>query len=233
MSTLFERVRRELYAAQDEDYRRFHQSLCPNADLMIGVRMPIIRKITRKIARSEDFRSYFSVEPYYYEEYMITGILIAAAPLNCDEKFSLLASFIPKMDNWAVCDAVASSFKLNHKTNPTISDMWQFFTSYQNSQETFSLRFMFVMFLDHFLLPEYLSQIFTILNQTNSEEYYVMMAEAWLIAEAFIKYRETTLDFLKQNHLSKFVQNKAIQKIRESYRVSDQDKSMLLTLKRH
>lgn len=241
---MFDAIHQKLLAAQDEKYRQFHQSLCPNADQMIGVRMPVVRQLAREVAKNSDFRSYLDdPTPHCYEETMIEGIIIATAPLDKDERLQYLHNFIPKIDNWAVCDCVAASFKFKSATKTTHSskpntnlalpEMWAFLLEFQNSSTAFALRFMLVMFLDHFLLPEYLPKILNIVDQISSEEYYVMMAQAWLIAEAFIKERAATLSFLQHNHLSKFVQNKAIQKIRESYRVPDNDKTILLSLKRN
>ena len=73
---------------------------------------------------------------------------------------------------------------------------------------------------------------FQTLNHIHSDQYYVKMAQAWLIAEMFTKHRDVTLQFLQKNNLSNWVQNKAIQKARESYRVSEVDKTMLSKLKR-
>ncbi len=296
MPTTFLQIRRQLFATADAKYREFHQGLCPQADHMIGVRIPLLRRLAREISRA-DFRTYLAAtrdHEQYYEEIMLEGIIIATAPMSSDERFAYLRNFIPKIDNWAVCDSVAASFKLQPndqcesstalsaesaprtlrtssalRTVPRAA-LWEFLQSYAHSEEPFAVRFALVMFLDYFLTPDYLSQIFNLLRELNAAEvstpkpdhalaqnqrsvhnqdkaqiplpqpvnqaYYVMMAEAWLLAEAFVVQRAATLKFLRESYaqgiLPKFVQNKAIQKIRESYRVSPSDKALLLTLKR-
>ncbi len=60
------------------------------------------------------------------------------------------------------------------------------------------------------------------------KHYYVNMIIAWLFAEAFIKQRAKTLEFLKSHRLNKFTINKGISKCRDSLRVSVEDKEMLI-----
>ena len=138
------------------------------------------------------------------------------------------AWFVPLIHDWATCDVFCSSFKF--KTSD-LSQVWDFITTYRTSSEEYELRFMLVMMLDHFLLPEYLDRIFAIIDQLKSEQYYVNMATAWLVAEAFAKHRDATLDYLSHDQLSVFTHNKAIQKARESRRVSPADKQTLLGMK--
>lgn len=102
---------------------------------------------------------------------------------------------------------------------------------YRSSQEEYALRFMLVMFLDHFILPEYLERVFDLLDEIKSDKYYVEMAKAWLVAELFAKFRNETLGYLQRDQLSVFAHNKAIQKARESRRISDDDKQLLSSLK--
>lgn len=45
------------------------------------------------------------------------------------------------------------------------------------------------------------------------DRYYVKMAMAWVIAEIFIKFRQSALRLLETKKLDKFVQNKTISKI--------------------
>ncbi len=226
---MIEELRAELFALQDVKYREFHSGLCPGLDAMIGVCIPELRKLAKTITR-QDFRKFLrEVENQYYEETMIEGIVIAAAKMAFAERLDYLRKFIPKIDNWAVCDCVAASFRLYEDEKRM---MWDFLKTLQTSQEEFTLRFMLVMFLDHYLEAPYLDEIIKILNGIKSNDYYVNMAEAWLIAEMFTVNREKTLQFLQNNRLSDFTHNKAIQKARESYRVSNADKQKLLSLKR-
>ncbi len=224
-----EELREELLLREDATYREFHLKTCPQAQHVIGVRMPEQRKLAKKIILSSDFWQLLdNFEPYYYEEILITGIVVASAPMELEERFSYAASFLPKINNWAVCDCFCASFKFHEEDLPQV---WNYITSFRSSNQEYALRFMFVVILDHFIRAEYLERIYELLDNVQSEQHYVEMAKAWLVAELFIKFRNQTLDYLMHDQLSKFAHNKAIQKVCESFRVSDQDKQMLRGMK--
>lgn len=224
-----EKIIKQLMALQDLKYREFHSGLCPRTENIIGVRIPEQRKIAKELIK-DDFRKFLAeVKNEFYEETMIEGIVIAMAPMSLDDRMEYLTRFVPKIDNWAVCDSVCASFKLLPKERDTY---WNFVLTYRGSVREFELRFMLIMMLDLFLDDEHLQQIFTIIDTLRTEAYYVNMATAWLVAEAFTKYRDETLRFLQDNHLSRFTHNKAIQKACESYRVDTDDKILLRSMKR-
>ncbi len=219
----------KLFELQDVKYREFHSGLCPGTDSIIGVRIPLLRKLAKEIAK-QDYRQFLAeVRNEYYEETMLEGLVIATAKMLLAERLELLKSFVPKIDNWAVCDCVCASFRFRPEDLP---EAWQFILQYQKSEREFELRFMLIMMLNYFVMLEYLRQVLEVVDGIKNTAYYVKMAQAWLIAEIFIKHRDAGLEFLRENHLSAWVQNKAIQKIRESYRAAPADKQMLLKYKK-
>lgn len=225
---LREKIIQRLQEKQDLKYRDFHSGLCPGTVNIIGVRIPEQRKIARELTR-DGWREFLNeVQNEFYEETMVEGIIIATAKMNLTERLEWLARFVPKIDNWAVCDSVCASFKLKPAELP---EFWRFIEHYRTSQHKFEQRFRLIMMLNYFLTDSYIEKVLQNVNSVKSEAYYVKMAQAWLIAEAFAKFREPTLVFLKHNNLDTWVQNKAIQKIRESYRVSLEDKELVKDLK--
>ncbi len=222
-------LREQLLDLADTTYREFHLRTCPFAEHLIGVRMPAQRRLAKTIIKSGNYWTFLDeIDPYYYEELLITGIVIASAPMSPDERFGYIQRFLPKINNWAICDSFCSSFKIKP---PEQSAYWNFLMQFQNSDQEFTLRFLFVMILDHFLLTEYLPQIFQLLDNIKSDQYYVHMAKAWLIAELCIKFRDKTFDYLQHDLIPPVTHNKAIQKACESYRISDEDKAHLRSLK--
>ncbi len=222
-------LRARLFELEDAAYRDFHLKTCPQAKHVIGVRMPEQRKLAKEIYRGDFWQFLNEVQPQYYEETLITGIVIASAPLSLAERLDYTAWFVPQIDNWAICDCFCASFKPKAEDLPVL---WDFINQIGASSAEYARRFMLVMLLDRFLLPEYLPQIFAITDNLKSDQYYVNMATAWLIAEAFTKFRAATLEYLRHDHLSTFTHNKAIQKARESRRITPEDKALLATLRR-
>ncbi len=222
-------LRQSLKELADDAYRDFHLKTCPQAEHLIGVRMPKQRNLAKQVIKGDFWNFLDAVQPYYYEETLITGIVIATAPMALAEKLNYIAWFVPQINNWAICDCFCASFKIKSEDLP---HFWRFIIEIGQDHGEYTQRFMLVMLLDHFLLPEYLPQIFELIDNIQTDKYYVNMATAWLVAEAFTKFRSETLEYIRHDKLSIFTHNKAIQKIRESRRVSAEDKALLVTLKR-
>lgn len=223
-----EELRERLLDLEDAGYREFHLKTCSQTQHVIGVRMPEQRKLAKEITKDDFWQFLDEIQPHYYEEVLITGIVIASAPMALAERLDYVAWFIPHINNWAICDCFCASFKPKPEDLPRL---WDFIIEIGQDDAEYAQRFMLVMMLDHFLLPEYLPRIFQIIDSIKSDLYYVNMATAWLVAEAFTKFRNKTLDYLRSDQLSTFTHNKAIQKARESRRITSEDKATLAALK--
>ena len=223
-----EEIRKELFKLQDKKYKEFHSTLCPNTDNIIGVRVPELRKLAQKIAK-EDFDTYLiNAKNDYYEEIMLQGMVIGYAKINFEQTASYLKSFIPKIYNWAVCDTTVAGLKITKKHK---EEMWEFLKQYLKSKKEFELRFAIVMLLDFYITEEYIGEVLKILNTVKHEGYYVKMAVAWAISVAFVKFPERTMELLKNNELDDFTYNKSLQKIIESYRISEETKKKIRKMK--
>lgn len=100
------------------------------------------------------------------------------------------------------------------------------------SKDQWKIRFGLITLMSYYIEKEYLDEIFEMCSKVENKEYYVQMGQAWLVSTLFIKFRDETLEYLKDNSLDKWTQNKAIQKIRESFRVSEEDKELVKSLKK-
>ena len=213
-----------LISMQDEKYREFHSSLVLNSKYeMIGIRLPIMRDIAKKISQSniEEFLKY--AQDNYYEEVMIQGLVISHIK---DEKifYNYFKEYVKKIDNWALCDSFCNSIKIVRKHE---EKYFKEAIKMAGNESEFISRVGIVMILNNFISKQNLNVIFDTLNKIHSEKFYINMAEAWLICEMYIKYPEETKNFIKKNNLNKFTQNKAISKIYDSYRVSEEEKELL------
>lgn len=81
--------------------------------------------------------------------------------------------------------------------------------------------------MNFYLDDEYIDLVLDLYKTILSEKYYVNMALAWAYSTAFVKYEEKVTGLIKSKTLSPWVQNKTIQKIRESYRVDNKTKDKL------
>lgn len=230
MNEITQKIRKRLFELEDKKYKEFHGTLCNTCKYeIIGVRVPELRKLAKEIAK-ENFREFLEEkEINYYEEIMLKGLIIGTAKLSFDETCEYLKSFIPIIDNWAVCDITCSSLKITKKY---MDEMWKFLLPYVKSNKEYEIRFAIVMYLSYYIDKKYINEIFKIINCITNEEYYTRMAIAWFISIAYIKEKDVTMIFLNSTNIDDWTYNKALQKITESYRVSKDNKKLIKQMKR-
>ncbi len=214
-----------LISIKDSKYKEFHSSLVVNSKYeMIGIRVPIMKDIAKKIAKTTNIEEFLEfAQDRFYEEVMIQGLVISHIK---DEKlfYKYFKKHINKIDNWALCDTFCSAIKIVEKYE---DKYFKEAVDMSLSDKEFISRVGLIIILSHFVSGKNLDTIFEVLNKINSDLFYINMAEAWLICELYIDYPKETKGFIKKNNLNKFTQNKAISKIHDSYRVSKEEKEIL------
>lgn len=223
------KIRQDLFSMQDLKYKEFHGSLCPDMDNIIGVRIPKLREYAKELYKCNNVKD-IKIEDKYYEELVIQGILIGfqtKAPI--EEVIKQVEEFIPKINSWAVCDTFYAGLKITKKYQ---TEMFKVIKEYLKSTQEYQVRFAIVMLLDYYINDQYIDQVLQILDNVKLDKYYVQMANAWAISICLIKYYNKTLDFLNTTKIDDFTYNKGIQKAIESYRITDEQKEYLRTLKR-
>lgn len=229
---MIEEIRKSLIELKDEKYKEFNKGLCPDTNRqMLGVRIPMLRKLAQKIVKEEDWIEFVKNEDVlYFEEVLLQGLIIAYSKLELDEKFEYIKLFVPRIDSWAINDTFVPTLKIKDKD---IKKYWDFILPYAKSTKEFEIRFAVISMLDYFLIDEYVDKVIDILNNISHEGYYVKMGVAWTLAEIGIKFNEKAIDFLKsENKLDKFTYNKTLQKMIESYRIDSKQKELLRKMKR-
>ena len=228
-----EKIKKELKQLADEKYKEFHKGLCPGTENILGIRVPILRDYARKLSKEYEIHELLNnIDDEYYEEIMLQGMLIGLEKEKDKDIENILKDieeFVPKIDNWAVCDVFCAGLKITKKH---LKEMWDFLQKYVISDKEFEIRFGVVMILDYYIREEYLEKNFDIFDHIKSDQYYVQMAVAWAISICFIKFYDRTIEYLKQAKIDKFTYNKALQKAIESYRISDEEKAQLKKMKK-
>lgn len=208
----------------DEEYKSFSEKLIPNSKIL-GVRSDNLKLIAKEYARSN--LAYFNSNLEYHEEKMVYMLMLSHIK-DIKMIYDNLDKFVPQINNWAICDSLMH-IKIIRKNRDYFMPL---ILKYRYSKNEFEARFAIMMLLSHYMEEEYLDLMIETLENLNNNTYYTEMAAAWLICEIFIKHRDYIYDKFKDLKVTKFVFNKSIQKIKESYRVSKEDKDYLNTLKR-
>lgn len=221
-------VRTHLLSLADEGYKAFHCKLMPgyDEDRVIGVRMPQLRAYAKELIKSGKADAFIESLPHhYYEEDNLHGLIICTIK-DYDEQIARLEELLPSVDNWATCDLLKpASFQKNRER--LLGDIRRWL----DSEETYTVRFGIGMLMAHFLdedfSPKYLEQV----AEIESDEYYINMMRAWYFATALSKQYEASVKLIENRRLDIWTHNKTIQKAVESYRISDEQKQYLKSLK--
>ncbi len=218
----------ELLKLQDKEYAEFQSRLTPtiSKEKFIGVRVPEVRKLAKKCVNQPETNEFLNTLPHkYYDENMLHGLLISEIKdyKKCIEEVD---KFLPYVDNWAVCDIMSPKIFKKYK-----EELLEKIKEWSKSNETYTCRFGIEMLMSHFLDDDFKKEYLEIPAAVHSEEYYVMMIVAWFFATALAKQWDDTIKYIEENRLDKWIHNKTIQKARESYRITDEQKEYLKSLK--
>ena len=223
MQTIEEKLR----AIADPEYREFSAKLTPNIpnELFLGVRLPELRKLAKTLTDDEKTAFLAELPHKYFDENMLHGILLSDIK-DYERCIAETERFLPYIDNWAVCDTTSPKCFGKHKVEllPRIE-------AWIHSSETYTIRFGIGMLMRHFLDDDFETRFLDYVAAIRSEEYYVNMMIAWYFATALAKQWDSAVKYIEDKRLDKWTHNKAIQKARESYRVSDGHKEYLHTLR--
>lgn len=249
-------IQETLLQIKEESYQKFTESLTPGANKILGIRIPILRSMAKELCKG-DWEEVLSYEgDIYFEETMLRGMIISYGAKDMDKALPYIEDFIPRVDNWAVCDSVFMGMKVLQKDRERT---FSFIMSYFHSGKEFYVRVSLLIMMQHLLkcdehgktiprkrnvtvkdmnhkeeIPgKYIIPILELLNREFQEGYYASMAASWLVAECFCIFPYHTTCFLKSNpSMGKETYNKAIQKICESRIPEDEVKALLRQMKR-
>ena len=223
-----EEIRQSLFELQDIKYRDFQAKLIPGKDTetMIGVRTPELRKLAKQMLKREEIGEFLRDLPHrYFDEDQLHAFIVSGIKEygKCMEE---LMRFLPFVDNWATCDQMSPGVFKKHKP-----ELLAEIREWLGSEHTYTVRFGIGMLMQHFLDEDFDPAYPELVAGVHSEEYYVNMMIAWYFATALAKQYDAVLPFIEGRRLDPWTHNKTIQKAVESYRISDEQKEYLRSLK--
>ena len=221
-------IREKLETMSDRKNSTFSSKIVPGAKNILGVRLPVLREYAREIAKTEGLAA-LEGEDFYFDEVMLRGMVIGYVKITPEQRLLLMDDFVPRIDNWSVCDSICCTLKFPKKSKPLV---WEHIQKYADSDKEFYQRYAAVMLLDHFVNDEYIDAVLETLTKINTDAYYSSMAVGWAVAECYTKFPEKTLPYLQNKSFDADTHNRAIGKLCDSLRIDAETKQMLKTLKR-
>lgn len=215
-----QKLRERLKALAEPRFQAFAASLIPGEEHLLGVRLPVLRKLAKEIAATNrEVIFHEHTPPQSMEECMLRGMLpgYAANNIGINQRLSELACFIPLITNWSICDSCCATYKFAREHREQV---WDFLQPYLYSEQEFESRFGLVMLLNHFVQQEdWVERIVTLLPKLPFTGYYSEMAAAWLLCEIHLRYPHQALKLVAANSpLSPTIIARTQRKIRESRR---------------
>lgn len=225
-------IREHLFALAPRANATFSQSLHPGIENVLGLRVPDLRDLARRIVKSGTWETYLATAGQeFMEERMLHGIVLSLVPVTDAEAYlSLVSTYVRRINSWSVCDvfsfAGGRTFLNNHRDR-----LWRYLNAWMSSTEEYEIRFGVVMTMQYFIDEEYILSLLDRYASLRHEGYYVRMAVAWAVAECFTRFPEVTRPLLETQRLPTWTHNKTIQKIRESRRIDAAVKEELKALR--
>ncbi len=207
-----------LFSLKDDEYQKFNQKIV-KTDNIIGIRLPILKNIAKMIAKGDYLNFIKNNKHQYTEEIMLHGLVITYLKVSFNESIKLFDEYIKYIDSWVTCDSVVMNYKIVSKN---LDICLVKIKEYLKSDKPFIKRVGIVL-LFYYLNDDYINEVLILINSIKSDDYYVKMANAWLISISLIKYYDKTIEFLKNCQLDDWTYNKALQKAIESYRIKDKE----------
>ncbi|MBF1049765.1 DNA alkylation repair protein [Peptostreptococcus sp.] len=222
------KIYKELQALKEKEYADFQAKLVPTIEpsTILGIRVPKLRALAKSYIRDQECQVFLDSLPHnYYDENMLHAILISEMK-DYDKCINRLEAFLPYVDNWAVCDIMSPKLFKRYR-----GDLMTRIKVWIASEETYTIRFGLGMLMAHFLDEDFRPEYLDMASSIRSDEYYVNMMIAWFFATALAKQWEVSLPYIEDKRLDDWTHKKAIQKARESLRISKEKKEYLKGLK--
>lgn len=230
--TIINEIQKALFAKQDLKFKAFHSKLIPMTDAksIIGVRTPDLRTIAKKFASHPDLEKFLTTLPHkYYDENQVHAFILSLIK-DYDDCVAHVDAFLPYVDNWATCDQMRpKAFAKAANRAKLLKDVQRWINA--PVMKVYTIRFGIEMLMSFFLDDDFDPKFLNWVAKICSEEYYLNMMVAWFFATALAKQYEATLPFIEKQKLDSWTHNKTIQKAIESYRITDEQKAYLKTLK--
>ena len=217
-----------LVEVKDDAYRAFQLNLIPTVppETVIGVRTPDLRKIAKEVFGDENRDAFLKDLPHrYYEENLIHFFVLAMIK-DFDQCVQAVEAFLPFVDCWPVSDqATPAAFRKNHQR------ILPYIRKWIASEHVYTARFGIRMLMNEFLGEDFREEHLELVASKKGEDYYLKMMVAWYFATALAKRYDESIRYFEDRRLDEWVHRKAIQKAVESYRVSEEHKEYLKSLR--
>lgn len=196
----------------EEEYKKFHSKLTYTKYEINGIRVPVLRKFAKELIKKYNLKDILAIKDNRFEVVLLQGFCIGYLKIDIEEKYKILDEYILKIDDWSICDMLASTIKNKEEKFYLKCLDWL------NKDKEFVVRFGIVCLKINFLEDDKIEDIILRLSNIQKSDYYIEMAIAWCLQEISINYYDKVDEILNEDIFSSSIIKKTRQKIRESIR---------------
>ena len=221
------KIQNYLLSRTDQKYRDFTLPLIPNVDekTFIGVRLPVLRKYAKELNEQERIEFMNSLPHFYHEENILHAFILSNIK-DYDMFIHYVDIFLPYITNWSVCDTICNKYLVKYKERLIIE-----IYKWLKNDEIYRVRYSVKCLMNYYLGDDHKDEYIEHVKQVKLDDYYVRMMIAWYLATGLAKNYDSFIKVIENKEFDVFTHNKTIQKAIESFRVSDEHKQYLKTLK--
>ena len=220
-------IQNYLLSQADQKYRDFTLPLIPLVDekTFIGVRLPVLKKYAKDLDASQREEFLNSLPHTYHEENILHAFIISNIK-DYDLFIKKVDAFLPFVTNWSVCDTICNKHLNKHKEK-LINEVYKWL----KSKEVYRVRYAVKCLMNYYLGDDFKEEHIQKAAEVKLDDYYVKMMVAWYLATGLAKNYDLFIEAIEKRQFDTVTHNKAIQKAVESFRVSEEHKTYLKTLK--
>ena len=224
-----EKVLNKLVELQDLKYKDFHSKIIGQPVEIIGCRIPDLKRLAKELANTELGYDFIKALPHkYYDENALHGLILGYLKDDYEKIEKYLIQFLPYIDNWGVCDITIANLKILGKN---LEKAYNFAKNCIKSGKCWKIRFGVVVMLCYLIKSDFCYECCNIVCDINNDDYYVKMAVAWFFSVVAVYDFKYVKLILENKKLNTWTHNKTIQKICESYRITEEQKEVVKKLK--
>ena len=212
-------------AQGNETYAAFNQRIVNTKMPVIGVRVPDLRRLARRLAPdmgAVEISELLTAQNESFDYVLLCGLLITHARLDDQMAINLTKQYLPCVDSWAHIDIFVEK-----KRRFAGEVWWDFALECLLSEAEFTVRYGVIALMTNFLDEARIDQVFAALRRIKHDGYYVKMALAWLYATTAVHFFDLTLAELENEHIDAWTRNKSYQKMRESRRFTPEQQAVI------
>lgn len=221
---MVKKMQEEFYRLSNQSQAAFAKKLTPTNIAFLGIKIPQIKEFVKSHAITYDELYHIKLNQYVEQDILFGLFLNKLGKVKNELYYKTFLYFIKYLDNWMTCD----TFVCNTQFKKNEYDKLLSIITYILQQQPMEVRCGLILLKKYFIKELPFDEIFKMIEKIKYGDYYVDMGCAWLLCTmGCYDFEYIYNHFSHILEMSSFVYKKTIQKMRESYLITSEQKQRL------